>query len=52
MTAGEGGSLDFPTSFDRVSAWARENRIPVSEARRRFAQYAVLRGVASSRLLC
>lgn len=41
----------YPTSFEEVGEWGRGRSIPASEARRRFAQYAVLRGVASSRLL-
>jgi len=41
-------SFDFPTSFEEIAAWAGENSVPVSEARQRFAQYAILRGIASS----
>lgn len=41
-------SFDFPTSFGEIDAWARERGVGVTEARRRFAQYAVLRGIASS----
>ncbi len=43
-----GPSLDYPTSFGEIGAWARESGVPLSEARQRFAQYAILRGIASS----
>ena len=46
-----GPSLDYPTSFGEVAAWARENRVPMPEARQRFAQYAILRSIASSAAL-
>jgi predicted nucleotidyltransferase component of viral defense system len=41
-------SLNYPTSFGAISAWAKENGVGVREARLRFAQYGVLRGIASS----
>ena len=40
--------LDYPASFEEVGAWARERGVGVAEARLRFAQYAVLRAIASS----
>ncbi len=39
----------FPSSFDDISSWSASNRIPVSEGRFRFAQYAVLVAVSRSR---
>jgi predicted nucleotidyltransferase component of viral defense system len=44
----EGFTPDFPTSFDQVGAWSKQRGVGASEARRRFAQYAVLRAIASS----
>ena len=41
-------SLDFPASFGEVGSWARERGVGVAEARLRFAQYVVLRAIASS----
>ncbi len=41
-------SLDYPASFGEVGAWARQRGLGVAEARLRFAQYAVLRAIASS----
>lgn len=41
----------YPMSFTSIVAWAAGNGIPVIEARRRFAQYAVLRGIARSAAL-
>jgi predicted nucleotidyltransferase component of viral defense system len=41
----------FPSTFAEISGWAQENRMLRSEARVRFAQYAILRGIASSRYL-
>ena len=43
--------LLYPTSFATLSDWAAENYIPVDEARLRFAQYGVLRAIATSRAL-
>lgn len=40
--------LDYPASFGEIEAWARERGVGVGEARQRFAQYAVLRAIASS----
>jgi predicted nucleotidyltransferase component of viral defense system len=43
--------LGYPTSFEEIAEWGRGNRVPPSEARRRFAQYAILRAIARSNLL-
>jgi predicted nucleotidyltransferase component of viral defense system len=37
----------YPIVFGELSAWAEANRVTVAEARVRFAQYAVLRAIAS-----
>lgn len=44
-------TLQYPTSFQSIRSWAAANDAPVDEARKRFAQYAVLVGIASSRTL-
>ncbi len=41
-------SLNYPTSFGAIPAWAEKNGVGVREARLRFARYGVLRGIASS----
>ena len=41
----------YPPSFADIRSWAAASAVTVSEARVRFAQYAVLRGIASVRLL-
>lgn len=41
----------YPTSLAEAARWAAEAGVPVAEARFRFAQYGVLRAVASSRAL-
>jgi len=41
----------YPTSFASIRAWATEHSISLTEARVRFAQYAVLRAVTDSRVL-
>jgi predicted nucleotidyltransferase component of viral defense system len=41
----------YPASFSTIAAWAAENKIPVSEARRRFAQYGILQSIAGSQVL-
>jgi predicted nucleotidyltransferase component of viral defense system len=41
----------YPTSFAETARWAAETGLPVGEARFRFAQYGVLRAVASSKVL-
>ena len=43
--------MNFPTAFDVIAEWASRNKVPVHEARFRFAQYAVLRAIADSRSL-
>ncbi len=44
-------TLQYPESYAAISSWALWNNVPPSVARRRFAQYAVLHAIASSRLL-
>ena len=52
VEGGEGGpSPGYPVSFEAVDVWAKDNRVPIAEARQRFAQYAVLRTIASSAFL-
>lgn len=41
----------YPEALDTLRAWATANGVLVSEARVRFAQYGVLRSIASSREL-
>lgn len=41
----------FPTSFAETARWAAEAGVSVAEARFRFAQYGVLRAIASSKAL-
>jgi predicted nucleotidyltransferase component of viral defense system len=41
-------SLDYPASFEEVATWAEERGLGLSETRLRFAQYAVLLGIAAS----
>ena len=48
MTTQGGPTLDYPTSFGEIAAWAKKGRVPLPEARQRFAQYTILRSVASS----
>lgn len=38
----------YPIDFGTHASWARENNLPVSEAKTRFAQYAVLCGITNS----
>lgn len=44
-------SAGYPDNFGEVAAWAKERGVTLAEARQRFAQYAVLRGIASSATL-
>ncbi len=44
-------SVLYPPSFDDLSTWAREHNITMTEARRRFAQFVMLRAITSSRAL-
>lgn len=46
-----GPSLGYPISFEAVDTWAKDNRVPIAEARQRFAQYVVLRAISSSAFL-
>lgn len=41
----------YPRRFDEIGAWAEEQGIAVAEARRRFAQFAILAAVAGNRNL-
>lgn len=41
-------SLAYPETFDSIPLWARQQHLSRIEARRRFAQYAVLVGIAST----
>jgi len=41
----------YPSTFAMVRVWAGANRISVAEARKRFAQYAILTAIAGSRFL-
>jgi predicted nucleotidyltransferase component of viral defense system len=41
----------YPADFGAIAAWAAEHRMTVTEARLRFAQYAVLQAIAASRTL-
>lgn len=43
--------VGYPSDFGAIAAWAAAQRVPVTEARRRFAQYAVLQAIADSRTL-
>ena len=43
--------LQYPTAFSAIGQWATENRIAITEAKFRYAQYGVLRAIASSRQL-
>ncbi len=42
---------DYPAAFDTIASWARTNRVTADEARKRFAQYTILRAITSSRAL-
>lgn len=41
----------YPTAFGELQSWAAESGVPLAEARVRFAQYAILRAIVSSRRL-
>jgi predicted nucleotidyltransferase component of viral defense system len=41
----------YPETFATLRTWAAENGVPLGETRVRFAQYGVLRAIASSREL-
>lgn len=44
-------SANYPEQFEDIPGWAARNRVKPGEARARFAQYAILRSIASSRAL-
>ncbi len=44
-------SSRYPLAFEEVATWAAVQQVPISEARTRLAQYAVLCAVAASRTL-
>lgn len=44
-------TLYYPSDFSVIETWCAANDINVREGRNRFAQYAVLRAIASSRRL-
>ena len=41
----------YPASFSGIKIWAAENRVPLHQARTRFAQYGILQSIAGSRVL-
>ncbi|CAN5605973.1 hypothetical protein BH23CHL2_BH23CHL2_26400 [soil metagenome] len=41
----------FPTDFQEIASWATDHRVAIDDARRRFAQYGILRAIAASRRL-
>lgn len=41
----------YPESFATIASWASRHSTSVTEARQRFAQYGILRAIATSRLL-
>ncbi len=43
--------LSYPSSFQEIRSWSKINDMSVNEARVRFAQYAILRAIASSTAL-
>jgi len=44
-------TIAYPATFEEIRPWSRDNGIDSNEGRVRFAQYAILRGIASSRTL-
>jgi predicted nucleotidyltransferase component of viral defense system len=42
---------NYPSDLDGIRPWARDNSLSFTEARTRFAQYAILEAIASSRVL-
>lgn len=44
-------TLQYPESFAAIASWANRHHVSVTEARQRFAQYGVLRAIATSRQL-
>jgi predicted nucleotidyltransferase component of viral defense system len=43
--------LSYPRALSDIRGWSRQNGMSVNEARLRFAQYGILRAIASSRAL-
>lgn len=43
--------LNYPSTFSGIRDWSFNNRVDVNEGRIRFAQYAILRAIATSRTL-
>ncbi len=44
-------TLYYPSTFSSINDWCADNGVIVDEGRKRFAQYAILRAIASSRIL-
>lgn len=44
-------SFNYPESFATISSWVAQHNTSVTEARQRFAQYGILRAIASSQQL-
>ncbi len=44
-------NIAYPATFGEIRPWSRDNGVDSNEGRVRFAQYAILRGIASSRTL-
>jgi predicted nucleotidyltransferase component of viral defense system len=44
-------SVLYPTTFGEIHIWAKEQGIPVSEARVRYAQFGILQSIAGSKFL-
>lgn len=44
-------TINYPQTFSSINEWCSSNGIDVNEGRIRFAQYAILRAIASSRTL-
>lgn len=43
--------IGYPLSFQELSTWSAQHKVPIAETRVRFAQYGVLTAIAQSRLL-
>ena len=44
-------SVNYPTTYQGIQGWAKENGTSPSEARERFVQYVILRAITNSRML-
>ncbi|MDQ6601658.1 MAG: nucleotidyl transferase AbiEii/AbiGii toxin family protein [Chloroflexota bacterium] len=44
-------TVNYPGSFATISSWANRHNTSVTEARQRFAQYGILRAIATSQRL-